>query len=111
MFQGTDGWVFVSRERIDASPHSLLTTVIAPTETNLYKSDDHHGNFLECVRSRKVTITPAEVAHRSASICHLGNTAMRLQKKIRWDPLNEKFINDPEAERMISRAMRGPWQL
>ena len=111
MFRGSEGWLFVSRERIDASPKSMLTTVIKPSEIRLYRTNGHHQNFLECIRSRAVTVTPAEVAHRSATICHLGNVATRLGRKIQWNPETEQFVNDAEANRMISRAMRSPWQL
>jgi hypothetical protein len=52
-----------------------------------------------------------EAAHRSASICHLANIAMRLGRKINWDPAAEKFVNDAEANRMVSRPMRAPWGL
>ncbi|MFC1693260.1 Gfo/Idh/MocA family protein [Candidatus Latescibacterota bacterium] len=110
-FVGTDGWVFVNRQELDAEPKSLLTSIIGRDEIHLYRSDDHGGNFIDCVKSRKRTVAPLEILHRSVSIAHLGNIAMQLKRKLRWDPDNERFVNDPEADRMLSRAMRSPWHL
>lgn len=110
-FEGSDGWVFVNRSKIDAHPKSLLTSVIGPDEIHLYKSDDHKQNFLDCVRTRSRTVAPVEVAHRSIMIGHLGIIALKLGRKVEWDPRKERFINDPEADRLLSRPMRSPWHL
>ena len=112
-FEGTEGWLFVSRSRIDASPKSLLTSVIGPNEIHLYKSDNHHADFIECVKSRREPVAPIEQAHRTITVAHLGNIALLLGRKIRWNPQCEEFVNDPEAERcfITSRAMRSPWGL
>ncbi len=110
-FEGTDGWIWVDREGFDASSKSILASVIGPGEIHLYKSDDHHQNFLDCVRSRAATITPARVAHRSIMIGHLGLIAMKLRRKVRWNPEAERFLDDPEADRLLSRPMRSPWHL
>jgi predicted dehydrogenase len=111
LFEGTDGWIWVDREGFDASPKSLMTSVIGPEEIHLPRSDDHHQNFLDCIRSRAETMTPAHIAHRSIMIAHLGLAAMKLGRKVRWDPVAEHFINDPEADRLLSRPMRSPWHL
>jgi predicted dehydrogenase len=110
-FEGSDGWIWVDRSGIDASTKSLLGSVIGANEIHLSKSDDHHQNFLDCVRSRSETITPAKVAHRSIMIGHLGLIAMKLGRKVNWDPVAERFINDLEADRLLSRPMRSPWHL
>ncbi len=110
-FEGDKGWVFVSRDRIDASPVSLLKEVIGPTEIRLARNDGHTDDFLACVRSRRECIAPIEVAHRSASIPHLGNIALRLGRKVRWDPEAEKIIGDPQAARMLDHPLRAPWHL
>jgi len=110
-FEGTDGWIWVDREGIEASPRSLLSSVIGPDEIHLYRSDEHHQNFLDCVRSRAETVTPARVAHRSIMIGHLGLIAMKLGRKVYWNPETEQFVNDPEADRLLSRPMRSPWHL
>ena len=68
-------------------------------------------NFLHCVRTQGQPAAPVEVGHRSATVCHLENVAMRLDRKVNWDPVAERFVNDPEADRMLSRAMRAPWHL
>ena len=111
VFEGTEGWVYVKRGSIDAHPKSLLTSTISPNEFHLYKSNNHKGNFLECIKSRAETAAPAEVGHRSCTVCLLGEIAMRLGRKLKWDPEREQFTNDAEANRMVSRPMRSPWHL
>ncbi len=110
-FEGTEGWVSVMRGQIDAQPKSLLTSTIGADEVQLYKSNNHKLNLLECIKSRRETVAPAEVAHRSCTLCLLGDIAMRLGRKLKWDPDKEKFINDEQANRMISKPMRSPWKL
>lgn len=111
LFEGTEGWVYVRRGHIDANPKSLLTSTIKPNEIHLYKSDRHKGNFFDCIKSRAQTVAPVEVAHRSNSICLLGDIAMRIGGKLKWDPEKEEFTNSSEANRMVSRPMRSPWRL
>ena len=108
---GEFGWVWVDRGGFEAQPSSLLAEFIRPDEIRLYKSRDHYQNFLDCVKSRQETITPAEIAHRSASVGHLGVIAIELGRKIRFDPEREKIIDDPQAERLLGRAFRSPWHL
>jgi predicted dehydrogenase len=110
-WEGEDGWVFVSRGRIDAHPKSLLQETIGPNEVHLLESPGHHRNFLECVRTRREPIAPIEEAHRTITVAHLGNIAMQLGRKVNWDPEAERFVDDPTAERMRDRAMREPWRL
>jgi predicted dehydrogenase len=108
---GDRGWIWVDRSGIDAEPKSLLRERVGPNEIHLYKSRDHHQNFLDCVRTRRVTITPAEVAHRSASVGHLGQIAMMTGRKIQFNPATEEILNDPGASAMLGRAYREPWVL
>lgn len=110
-FQGTEGWVHVQRGGIDAYPKNLLETKFSPNEIHLYNSNDHVENFLDCVKSRQETITPARVAHQAIMIGHLGTIAMKLGRKLRWDGNTERFINDPEANRLLIRPMRSPWRI
>jgi predicted dehydrogenase len=111
-WEGSEGKVWANRGRHDANPKSLLTSKIKPGEIHLYKSDNHYRNFIDCVISRKETAAPVEVAHRSITICHLGNIAMRLgRKKLRWDPVKEQIAGDAEAAKMLSRPYRKPWTL
>lgn len=123
---GTKGWIFVSRgdqkvtasdpgkpsttvKALDASDPAILTSKILPTEINLYRSDDHYGNWLDCIRSRKTPITPAELGHRGCSTCLIHDIAMILKRKVKWDPVKEVFINDPEANALMARPMRKPY--
>ena len=110
-FEGTEGWIFVSREGLWTYPEGLKKLAIAPNEVHKYTSTDHCANFIECVKSRSETNAPIEASHRSISVAHLGNIVMKLGRKVEWDPQKERFINDPEADRMISRPMRSPWHL
>ena len=114
-FVGTEGWIHVSREQISAKPASLLTSQIGPDEIHLAPPDrasTHMGIWLDCVRAQntKGLNVPAEVGHRSATLCHLANIAMELGRKLKWDPAAEQF-DDDEANRMTSRPMRAPWKL
>ena len=111
LFLGSEGWVFVCRDLIEAHPKSLLTTTIGPNEINLPRSNNHRRNFLDCVKTRQQTICPIETAVRSDTICHLDDIAVRLGRKLRWNPEKEEFINDEQANRMLTRPMRSPWHL
>jgi predicted dehydrogenase len=104
-------WVYVKRGKLEANPARVLKEVIGPDEDKLYESRDHRRNFLDCVKSRKETIAPAEVGHRSISVGLLGEIAMLTESKLRWDPDKEIFLNNEQANRMLSRPMRSPWHL
>jgi len=108
---GDKGWIYVRRGRLEAEPKSVLDEVIGPDEIKLYRSRDHKQNFVDCVKSRKETIAPAEVGHRSISVGLLGEIAMLTEQKLRWNPDNEVFLNSDQANRMLSRPMRAPWHL
>lgn len=111
VFEGTEGWVAVDRGSIDANPKSLLKSVILPDEIHLCTSRHHKLNFLDSVRSRRDPIAPVETGHRSCSVCILGHIAMKLGRKLKWNPEQERFIGDEAANRMLSRPMRPPWKL
>jgi len=108
---GSDGWVLVSRGGIDASPKSLLQETFGPGDIRLAVSNHHKQNFLQCVRTRQKTVCPVETAVRSDTICHLDDIAIRTGRKLRWNPDAEQILNDPEANRMLTRPMRSPWKL
>jgi predicted dehydrogenase len=110
-FEGTEGWVFVTRGSMDAEPKSLLKETLGPGEVHLVKSVNHQENFIACVRSRQDPVANVEAGHRSATICHLGNIAMLLERKLRWDPVKELFVGDEEANRLLDRPKREPWQI
>jgi len=111
LFKGSDGWVFVKRGSIDAHPKSLLNEKIGPEEIQLPTSNDHSENFIKCVRTRMTPVSSIEAAVRSDTVCHLSDIAMRLGRKLRWDPETERFVDDEQANRMLSRSMRSPWHL
>jgi predicted dehydrogenase len=77
----------------------------------VFRSPGHNENFEQCVRTREKPIMAMEAGHRVASLCILGNVGFQLQRKLEWDPVNERFINDEEANRLLSRPGRGPWHL
>ncbi len=108
---GEKGWIHVNRAGLNANPASVLQEVVGPGEIHLYESSDHQQNFLDCIRSRNVTVAPPEVAHRAISVALLGEIAMLTGRKLRWDPDKEVFIGDDEANKMLSRPMRSPWHL
>ena len=110
-FTGTDGWVFVSRGRIEASDPDLLKTEFSGNDVRLYVSRDHHENWLDCIQSRERPICDVEIGHRSVTVCHLGNIAIRLGRELNWDPAAERFVDDDQANLLVSKPMRAPWQL
>jgi myo-inositol 2-dehydrogenase / D-chiro-inositol 1-dehydrogenase len=125
-YEGTEGWIFVTRgaytaspsdpvarsgnlKALDASNPGILSSVIKENEIHLYASDEQHGNWLECIRTRKEPISPAEIGHRACTVCLITHIAMKLGRKLAWDPARELFINDGEANRMLSRPQRRPY--
>ncbi|HEU4551340.1 MAG TPA: Gfo/Idh/MocA family oxidoreductase [Chitinophaga sp.] len=127
-FEGTDGWIFVTRgnytatasdpvaksgnnKALDASDPRILNTVIPADGVHLYETKDHHGNWLECIATRQAPITPIEVGHRACTVCLLNHAAMKLQRKLYWDPVNERFRNDDAANALLTRSQRWPYML
>jgi predicted dehydrogenase len=125
-FEGSEGWIFVSRgneavtasdpvarlkdsRALAASDPKIITSVIGPDEVHLYESKDHHGNWLECVKSRRQPIAPVEVAHRACSACLLHHIAMKANRKLFWDPVKERFRNDDDANALLTRPQRPPY--
>jgi hypothetical protein len=124
-FEGTEGWIFVTRGNYSATSsdpnasvskdkplqasNPKLLSPLTNTETPLYKTTDHHSNWLDCVRSRQTPSTPAEVGHRSTSACIISHIAMKLGRKLEWDPQMEHFKNDDEANAMLCRPQRAPY--
>jgi len=109
-FVGEKGWIF-TRGGIEAEPRSILRESMKAGDTRLYRSPDHAQNFVDCIRSRRQTITPAEIAHRATSTPLLGGIACKLERPLRWDPDAEVFPEDPDANRLLSCALRTPWVL
>lgn len=125
-FMGSEGWIWVTRGKmgvtksdpnsadedvkaLDASNPKILKSKIGPNEIHLYHSEDQHGNWLESIRTRKEPVAPAEVAHRACTTCLLHHAAMKLNRKLFWNPLEERFKNDDEANALLSRIHRPPY--
>ena len=110
-FEGTNGWIWVNRTTLRGSDKALIETPLPETAERLYQSNDHMGNFFECVRSRKDPICAVEVGHRSASTCHLGAIALRTGLKLKWDLAGERFVGETAetANAYIARQMRPPY--
>ena len=90
---------------------SLLDYEAGPNDVRLYRSENHMRNFIDCVKSRKETVAPIEVAHRSITVAHLGNISLRLGRDLKWDPVKERCLGDEKANEMLSRPMRKPWSM
>jgi hypothetical protein len=110
-FVGTEGRIAIDRDALVAYPPKIAEKPLGPNDVHLYKCISHSGNFLECIRTRKRTICDAETAHRAASFVLLGGIAQRLGRTVKWDPAQERFIDDPEASRLLSVPTRPPWRL
>ena len=113
-FIGTDGWVGNRGwlGAVEASSKDILNSVIGPNELHLYTNPaGEHRDFLDCVKSRKDPYFPVDVGHRVSTVCHLANICLRLGRKLKWDPKQEHFLNDPEADAMMHRPLRSPWKL
>ncbi len=110
-FIGEDGWIWVNRGGIDAHDKGIFREPLPEDAERLYVSNDHRGNFFECVASRKDPICPVEVGHRSATVCHLGAIALRTGKKLTWDSDKEFFVGEhaQEANSYVAREMRAPY--
>ncbi len=110
-FEGPEGWIWVNRGSLRASDPALLRTPLPEGALRLYVSNDHMGNFFECVRTRKAPICEAEVGQRAATVCHLGNIALRTGWTLHWDPDEQQFVgeNAKEASAWLSRHMRQPY--
>jgi hypothetical protein len=125
-YEGTEGWIFVSRgdyvasasdpvskassaKALDASDPKILTSEIGENEIHLYKIDNQHGNWLDCIKSRKEPISPVEIGHRACTVCLISHIAMKIPGKLEWNPKTEKFIKNDLANSMLSRPQRFPY--
>ena len=125
-YEGSEGWIFVTRgdytasasdpvsqgksnKALDASDPKILNSIIKENEIHLYKIDNQHGNWLDCIKSRKAPISPVEIGHRACSICLITHISMKLGRKLDWNPETEMFVKDEEANKMLSRSQRFPY--
>ena len=124
-YEGSEGWIFVSRgdyaatptdptskvrsKALDASDPKILSSVIGENEIHLYHSVDQHGNWLDCIESRKEPISPIEIGHRACTVCLITHVAMKIPRKLTWDSKKENFGNDAEANAWLRRSQRAPY--
>ena len=125
-YEGSEGWIFVSRgsytasasdptdkekssKALNASDPKILESVIGANETHLYKIDEQHGNWLDCIETRKAPISPVDIGHRACSVCLISHVAMKIPRKLEWNPKTEMFVNDNEANAFLSRPQRKPY--
>jgi predicted dehydrogenase len=110
-FEGTDGWLWVNRSDLRASTDEIIETPLPDNAVRLEASNDHMGNFFDCVRSRKNPLAPVEAGHRSATVGHLIVIALRLGRKFQWDAAKEVFVGDgaKEGNAQLAREMRKPY--
>lgn len=110
-FTGADGWIFVSRSRIEASDEELLKYEFGESDLRLAESRDHHENWLDSIGSRERPICDVEIGHRSVTVCHLGTIALALGRELHWDPVREQFVDDEQANLLVRKPMRAPWHV
>jgi hypothetical protein len=108
-FEGDKGWIYVQRDKLESSDPAILREKIGDNETKLYVSNNHMKNFLECLRTRKEPAAPVEVGHRSNTVCILAHIAMKLGRKLTWDPKAERFVGDDGANALLDYPHRAPW--
>jgi hypothetical protein len=111
-FEGTDGWVHVDRIGINLQPEDLIRLNPESFKIKLTRSSGHARNFLDCVKSRAETISPIDTAVADDALCHIADSAIRLNRKLTFDFKTERFSNDDAAnQRLKARSMRKPWHL
>ena len=110
-FVGTKGTLYVDRGKIESDPANILEAKIGPDDFHVEPSDNHHRNWLDAIRSRKKPICDVEIGHRSATVCELGQIGYDLRRPLNWDPVKERFVNDDDANKLLSRPLRDPWKL
>jgi len=108
---GTEGWIWVSRVGMQTQPASLMRTVIGPNDIRVLRSDEHRRNFLDAIRTGQPNVSPVEVGVHDEMICQMGDIAIRMGRKLNWDPVKEVFKDDEIANRKLSRVMRSPWRI
>lgn len=111
LFVGDKGRIAIERGKYKIDPESLAAEPLKDTDIRLYKSDDHMKNWLDCIRSRELSVADVEIGHRTTTMCHLGNIARWTGRKLTWDPAKERFVDDDDANTYIERPMREPWTL
>ncbi len=117
-FEGDEGWVHVNRKGIWAEPASLLNLKLKPSDTPLHASPQHKNpytahtaDFFRSVRSRQDPVSPVEAGHAASTLGNVSDIALRLGRKLKWDPTQDRFVGDDQANTMLARAARSPWTI
>jgi len=110
-FVGTEGWIHVDRGNLVTQPESLMETKSGANDVQLFASVNHHANFVDAAKGRSQPASPIDSAVRVDTLCHLQHLAIKLRRKLRWDPVKELFLNDEQANAMLDRPMRAPWKV
>ncbi len=111
IFEGENGRIVINRGSAKGTPPELVKDPLTDPKVRLYVSDNHMQNWIDCIKSRKRCVADVEIGHRSTTVCHLGNIARWLGRRLRWDPKAEKFIGDDEANTHLDRPRRKGYEL
>jgi len=110
-FIGTEGSLDISREFLDSKPENIAGAKIKAGEKHLQYSDNHYADWINAVRNRTKPVADVEIGHRSATICNIANIGYQLKRPLKWDPVEEKFLNDGCANRLLTKKYRKPYSL
>ena len=110
-FIGDKGQIQVHLTHLATTPRDIARLKPQDGQFRLPKTRGHHGEWLDCIRTRKLPVCECESGHRSATVCHLGNIALRTRRKLRWDPVKEAIIGDADAMKYVNKPYRAPWAL
>jgi len=108
-FEGEKGVLTVSREFLDSNPANIVSATIGKSETHLYKSEHHQQDWIDAIKQNTLPVCDVEIGHRSASICHIANIAYELNRPLSWNPQDEVFLGDDEANLKRSKLYRSPY--
>jgi predicted dehydrogenase len=110
-FEGELGTINVSRGKLESTPEAIVNTPLGENDWRVPPSDNHGRNWLAAIKTRERPIADVEIGHRSATVCHLANLGYQLRRPLTWDPEKERFVGDDEANSLLNRVPRDPWNV
>jgi predicted dehydrogenase len=110
-FIGTEGSLDISREFLDSKPENIAGAEIKTGDKHLYYSDNHYADWIDAIKKRSRPVADVEIGHRSATVCNIANIAYQLKRPLKWDPVEEKFLKDGPANKLLTRKYRRPYTL